>query len=231
MSPEEPVAISEPSTGTREGQKRLKIESFTFNPRPLFCLQRGGTIGRKEIWREEMHYATIKYYDIANGEGVRTSLFVSGCRHHCKECFNQVAWDFEYGEEFTKDTEDKIIASLSPSYIRGLSLLGGEPMEKENQEALLDLIKRVKVEAPNKDIWIYSGFTFEELIGEKDSRAYSPISKEILSLCDVLVDGRFILEEKDISLQFRGSRNQRIIMLKPFFEKGEFVLWKDEMKD
>ena len=178
-----------------------------------------------------MHYATIKYYDIANGEGVRTSLFVSGCRHHCKECFNQVAWDFEYGEEFTKDTEDKIIASLSPSYIRGLSLLGGEPMEKENQEALLGLIKRVKVEAPDKDIWIYSGFAFEELIGEKDSRAYSPISKEILSLCDVLVDGRFILEEKDISLQFRGSRNQRIIMLKPFFEKGEFVLWKDEMKD
>ena len=178
-----------------------------------------------------MHYATIKYYDIANGEGVRTSLFVSGCRHHCKECFNQVAWDFEYGEEFTKETEDKIIASLSPSYIRGLSLLGGEPMEKENQEALLGLIKRVKVEAPDKDIWIYSGFTFEELIGEKDSRAYSPISKEILSLCDVLVDGRFILEEKDISLQFRGSRNQRIIMLKPFFEKGELVLWKDEMKD
>ena len=105
----------------------------------------------EEIGREKMHYATIKYCDIANGEGVRTSLFVSGCRHHCKECFNQVAWDFDYGEEFTKDTEDRIISSLSPSYIRGLSLLGGEPMEKENQGALLDLIKRVKVEAPDKD--------------------------------------------------------------------------------
>ena len=185
----------------------------------------------EEIGREKMHYATIKYCDIANGEGVRTSLFVSGCRHHCKECFNQVAWDFDYGEEFTKDTEDRIIASLSPSYIRGLSLLGGEPMEKENQGALLDLIKRVKVEAPDKDIWIYSGFTLEELIGEKESRAYSPISKEILRLCDVLVDGRFILEEKDISLQFRGSKNQRIISLKSFFEKGEVVLWKDKMKD
>ena len=177
-----------------------------------------------------MHYATIKYCDIANGEGVRTSLFVSGCRHHCKECFNQVAWDFQYGEEFTKDVEDKIISSLSPSYIRGLTLLGGEPMERENQEPLLTFLRRVRACLPEKDIWIYSGFTFEELLGKKESRAFSPISEEILRLCDVLVDGRFVLEEKDISLQFRGSRNQRIIDLRSTFEKGSITIWKDEMK-
>lgn len=178
-----------------------------------------------------MNYATIKYCDIANGEGVRTSLFVSGCRHHCKECFNQVAWAFDYGEEFTKDTEDKIISSLTPSYIRGLTLLGGEPMETENQKPLYDFLQRVRKEVPEKDIWIYSGFTFEELTGKKDSRAFTPISEEILKLCDVLVDGRFVLEEKDISLQFRGSRNQRIIDLKATMEKGEIIIWKDEMKD
>ena len=175
-----------------------------------------------------MHYATIKYYDIANGEGVRTSLFVSGCRHHCKECFNQVAWDFEYGEEFTKDTEDKIIASLSPSYIRGLSLLGGEPMEKENQEALLGLIKRVKVEAPDKDIWIYSGFTLEELIGEKESRAYSPISKEILRLCDVLVDGRYVDEQRNLMLKWRGSSNQRVLNIPESLKQKQAVLLEGE---
>lgn len=178
-----------------------------------------------------MNYATIKYCDIANGEGVRTSLFVSGCRHHCKECFNQVAWAFDYGEEFTKDTEYKIISSLTPSYIRGLTLLGGEPMETENQKPLYDFLQRVRKEVPEKDIWIYSGFTFEELTGKKESRAFTPISEEILKLCDVLVDGRFVLEEKDISLQFRGSRNQRIIDLKATMEKGEIIIWKDEMKD
>ena len=178
-----------------------------------------------------MNYGEIKFYDIANGVGVRTSLFVSGCRNHCEDCFNRETWAFDFGKPYTRETEDEIIESLKPDYIAGLSVLGGEPFEKENQPEVLKLVKRVKKEFPKKSVWIYSGFTFEELIGEKDSRAYSPISKEILSLCDVLVDGRFILEEKDISLQFRGSRNQRIIMLKPFFEKGEFVLWKDEMKD
>ena len=153
-----------------------------------------------------MNYATIKYFDIANGEGVRTSLFVSGCRHHCPECFNSEAWSFDYGEPFDESVEEKIISSLSPFYIAGLSLLGGEPMEEENQKALLP---------------------FEEILGKVKSRAFTPISRRILELCDVLVDGRFIIEEKDISLQFRGSRNQRIIDLKSTFEKGEIVLWKD----
>lgn len=174
-----------------------------------------------------MNYANIKYYDIANGEGVRTSLFVSGCRHHCKECFNQMAWDFKYGNEFTRKVEDEIIASLEPYYIEGLTLLGGEPMEVENQEVLLPFLKRVREKYPNKSIWIYSGFTFEELLGKIPSRATTKTAKEILKLCDVLVDGRFILEEKDISLQFRGSRNQRIIDLKSTFLQNQIIIWKD----
>ena len=177
-----------------------------------------------------MNYANIKYYDIANGEGVRTSLFVSGCRHHCKDCFNEMAWSFNYGNPFTKEVEDKIISSLEPNYIKGLTLLGGEPMEAENQEALLPFLKRVKLACPAKSIWIYSGFTLEELLGEVPSRGATEIAKEILSIADVLVDGRFIAEEKDISLQFRGSINQRIIDLKPTFESKEIVLWKDKIK-
>lgn len=177
-----------------------------------------------------MNYANIKYYDIANGEGVRTSLFVSGCRHHCKDCFNEMAWSFNYGKPFTREDEDQIISSLEPYYIKGLTLLGGEPMEAENQEALLPFLKRVKASYPNKTIWIYSGFTLEEILGEVPSRAATPIAKEILALCDILVDGRFILEQKDISLQFRGSRNQRIIELKPTLESGEITLWKDKIK-
>ena len=179
------------------------------------------------ITGERMNYATIKYFDIANGEGVRTSLFVSGCRHHCPECFNAEAWSFDYGEPFDESVEEKIISSLSPFYIAGLSLLGGEPMEEENQKALLPFLSKVRERCPDKNIWIYSGFTFEEILGKVKSRAFTPISRRILELCDVLVDGRFIIEEKDISLQFRGSRNQRIIDLKPTFENGEIVLWKD----
>ena len=176
---------------------------------------------------ERTNSATIKYFDIANGEGVRTSLFVSGCRHHCPECFNSEAWSFDYGEPFDESVEEKIISSLSPFYIAGLSLLGGEPMEEENQKALLPFLSKVRERCPDKNIWIYSGFTFEEILGKVKSRAFTPISRRILELCDVLVDGRFIIEEKDISLQFRGSRNQRIIDLKSTFEKGEIVLWKD----
>ena len=177
-----------------------------------------------------MNYGTIKYFDIANGEGVRTSLFVSGCRHHCPDCFNACLWSFSYGLPYTRAEEDEIIASLAPYYIRGLSLLGGEPMEKENQEGILSLIERVRKEREGKDIWLYSGFTFEELTGAVPSRAFSPISRKILELCDVLVDGKFMKDEKDISLQFRGSRNQRIIDLKETFRIGSIVLWEDKIK-
>lgn len=177
-----------------------------------------------------MNYATIKYYDIANGEGVRTSLFVSGCRHHCKDCFNSEAWPFDYGAPFSSDIENEIISSISPYYIAGLTVLGGEPMEKENQEALLPFLENVRNVYPDKSIWLYSGFTYEELTGISPSRAFSPISKSILELCDVLVDGRFIAGEKDISLQFRGSRNQRIINLKATLRSGDIVLWKDSFK-
>ena len=177
-----------------------------------------------------MNYANIKYCDIANGVGVRTSLFVSGCRHHCKDCFNAMAWDFAYGQAFTEKTEKEIIDSLAPFYINGITLLGGEPMEAENQKVLLPFLKKVREAHPEKSIWIYSGFTLEELLGDTPSRAATPEAKEILSLADVLVDGRFIAEEKDISLQFRGSRNQRIIELKPTLESGEVILWHDPVR-
>ena len=149
-----------------------------------------------------MNYGKIIQNDIANGPGVRVSLFVSGCRNHCPGCFNPAAWDFGYGAPFTTETEDRIIAALRPSWIQGLSILGGEPMEPENQEALIPFLERVRAELPDKDIWVYSGYTFETLSGSR-----------ILSLADVLVDGPFIEAEKDISLSFRGSRNQRIWFL------------------
>lgn len=173
-----------------------------------------------------MNYANIKYCDIANGEGVRTTLFVSGCRHYCKDCFNQVAWSFDHGSLFDRSVEDKIIGSLKPTYISGLTLLGGEPMEKENQEALLPFLKRVRWECPNKTIWLFSGFTFEELTGAVDSRAFSDNAIELLKLCDILVDGKFVADEKDITLQFRGSRNQRVIDLPKTFAHGEVVVWE-----
>ena len=150
-----------------------------------------------------MNYAKINKTDIANGEGVRVSLFVSGCRNHCKGCHNPEAWDFSYGKPFTKETEDEIIEALRPSWIKGLSVLGGEPCEEENEKFLIPLLKRVKQESPNSDTWLFSGYTYEMLQGA-----------EILRYVDVLVDGPFLLEQKDISLAFRGSRNQQIIRLK-----------------
>ena len=174
-----------------------------------------------------MNYAAIKYYDIANGEGVRTSLFVSGCRHHCKDCFNAEAWPFDYGNPFTEEVEAAILSSLSPYYIAGLSVLGGEPFERENQDALLSFLRKVRKAYPDKSIWIYSGFTYDEIVGAVPSRAFSQASEEILNLSDVLVDGRFRIEEKDISLQFRGSRNQRIIDLKKTRESGAISIWND----
>ncbi len=172
-----------------------------------------------------MNIATIKYYDIANGKGVRTSVFVSGCRHHCLNCFNEVAWDFNYGEEYTKDVENKIIESLAPDYIDGISILGGEPFEIENQKDLVILLQKIKNIYPKKTVWIYSGFTFEEI--KNGSRASGLYANELLSLCDVLVDGRFIEAQKNISLKFRGSENQRIIDVKKSLLNGNVELYMD----
>lgn len=172
-----------------------------------------------------MHVATIKPYDIANGVGVRVSLFVSGCRHRCPNCFNAVAWDFTYGEPYTADTEARILAALRPSYIRGLSLLGGEPFEPENQAALLSLCTRVRRELPEKDIWCYSGFTWEELTGEVPARCQTADTLPLLRALDVLVDGRFEEAQADISLAFRGSANQRILDVPRSFDAGAPVPW------
>ena len=170
-----------------------------------------------------MNYGEIKNYDIANGEGVRVSLFVSGCTHHCKNCFNPETWSFEYGKPFTKETEDYIIECLSPDYIDGLSLLGGEPFEPQNQEVLLPFLRKVKNELPNKNIWCYTGYLFDrELLSE--SRARCEFTDEMLSLIDVLVDGEFVQALHDISLAFRGSSNQRIIDVQKSLETGEIKL-------
>ncbi len=170
-----------------------------------------------------MNYGEIKNYDIANGEGVRVSLFVSGCTHHCKNCFNPETWNFEYGKPFTKETENYIIECLSPSYIDGLSLLGGEPFEPDNQKVLLPFLRRVKNDLPNKTIWCYTGYLFDkELLNE--SRARCKFTDEMLSLIDVLVDGEFVQDLYDISLAFRGSSNQRIIDVQKSLESGEIKL-------
>ena len=171
-----------------------------------------------------MKYCEIKNNDIANGEGVRVTLFVSGCTHHCEGCFNPMTWDFEYGQDFTEDTESTILKMLSPSYIKGLTLLGGEPMEPVNQRGLLPLLKKVKDIYPEKTVWCYSGYLFdEELL--KESRARCEVTDEVLSYIDILVDGEFVLAKKNIALQFRGSENQRIIDVKRSLEQGEVVLY------
>ncbi|MCI2055525.1 MAG: anaerobic ribonucleoside-triphosphate reductase activating protein [Oscillibacter sp.] len=161
-----------------------------------------------------MNYAQIFDCDCGNGPGMREILFVSGCRHRCEGCFNEQAWDFSFGEPFTKDVEEQLLKKLSPSYIAGLTLLGGEPMEIENQRGLLPFAKRVREQFPNKTIWLFSGFLFEELTGQKPSRCRCEVTDELLGACDVLVDGPFILAQKDISLKFRGSTNQRVLDLK-----------------
>lgn len=159
-----------------------------------------------------MNYGNIKECDIADGPGIRVSLFVSGCRHHCKGCFNKETWDFDYGMPYTKETEDEIIRLLAPSYIQGLTLLGGEPFEQENQKELAGLLKRVRAVYPDKDIWCYTGYLYDVDLPE-GGRAHTEVTEEMLSYIDVLVDGEFIEEEKDVTLVFRGSRNQRIIEL------------------
>ena len=159
-----------------------------------------------------MNYATIKFYDVANGTGVRVSLFVSGCRHHCKGCFNAETWDFCYGEPYTQETEDSIIDGLKPDYITGLSLLGGEPFEPENQPALTALVRRVKTQLPEKTVWCYTGYTYDTDLAEGGS-VFTDVTREMLSYIDILVDGEFIEEQRDLTLRFRGSRNQRILTL------------------
>ncbi len=175
-----------------------------------------------------MNYASIKHCDIANGNGVRVSLFVSGCTHHCKGCFNPDTWDFNYGKPFTQETWEEIFSGTK-DYIDGLSLLGGEPCEPQNQRALLPFLKEYKKRFPDKDIWCYSGYTYEQLMGE--SRARTEITDEFLSMIDYLVDGEFVLDKKNIGLIFRGSTNQRIIDLNKTRENGEIVLWEGMKKD
>lgn len=170
-----------------------------------------------------MNYCNIKNCDIANGTGVRVSLFVSGCRNHCNGCFQKETWDFSYGEKFTKETEDKILEMLAPTYINGLTILGGEPFEEENQRALLPFVKRVRAAYPEKDIWVFSGYTLEEMLTE-GMRPGCEVTSELLSLIDILVDGRFEEDKKNISLKFRGSENQRIIDIKKSAETGKIVL-------
>lgn len=178
-----------------------------------------------------MHYAKIKKCDVANGPGVRTSLFVSGCTHHCKNCFNKEAWDFNYGNEFSETTVNEILDSLKPDYISGLSLLGGEPMEIANQGDLLKLVRRVKQVYPDKTIWCYSGYTFDTQI--VTGKVYNgEITEELISYIDYLVDGEFVDELRNPSLKFRGSSNQRIINVKESIKQNKIVLWENmEMQD
>ena len=172
-----------------------------------------------------MYYADIKKADIANGLGVRVSVFVSGCTHHCKNCFNSEAWDFNYGKEFTEDEIDRVIKELDHPYVSGLSLLGGEPLEHVNQQGLLPLLKKVKEKFPEKNIWCYSGYTFETDIMDKMYKNWSE-TPEILSYIDVLVDGKFEEEKKDITLRFRGSSNQRIIDVKKSLKEKKAILFE-----
>lgn len=175
-----------------------------------------------------MNYATIKETDIANGPGVRVSLFVSGCNHHCEGCFNAEAWDFAYGRPYTQETEDHILDALRPDYITGLTLLGGEPMDPANQPHLLPLLRRVRRELPGKTIWCFTGYTWEsDLL--TDTLGIPEVTHELLSLIDVLVDGKFVLEQKDITLRFRGSANQRLLDLRRSEREGKAVWWVDTL--
>lgn len=172
-----------------------------------------------------MNYAEIKNCDIANGPGVRVTLFVSGCTHHCRDCFNEVAWDFAYGKPFDQQVEEQLIALLRPEYIAGLTLLGGEPLEYVNWQRLLPFLRKVKARYPKKNIWCYTGYRFEEDVLGKFYAQWEEM-QEFLSYIDVLVDGEFILEQKDVRLQFRGSGNQRIILVKESLASGQTVLWR-----
>lgn len=170
-----------------------------------------------------MNYAGIKYTDIANGLGCRTVLFVSGCRNHCKDCFQPHTWDFNYGALFDEKVQQDILDSLQPDYVQGLTILGGEPFEKENQVELVKFIRKVKKQYPKKDIWAFTGYVYDvDLI--EGGRKYCEVTDEFLSMLDVLVDGPFIAEEKDLTLKFRGSRNQRVIQMKETLLTGKVIL-------
>ncbi len=171
-----------------------------------------------------MHYSAIKKNDIANGTGVRTTLFVSGCTHACKGCFNADTWDFFYGDAFTQAIEHKIYDACRPAHISGLTLLGGEPMEPENQLVLLPFVQKFKAIYPQKTIWCYSGYTFEQLTGKEQSRGHCALTDEFLQYIDVLVDGEFKQELFDIRLKFKGSSNQRVIDMQKTLKEGEIVL-------
>ena len=175
-----------------------------------------------------MNWAEIKTNDIANGEGVRTSLFVSGCRHHCKNCFNEVTWDFGYGNLFTEETMEQIFESVDHEWINGISLLGGEPFEPENQPQVLELLKKVRQMYPNKTIWCFTGDTLETDLLAEGGCGRCAVTDELLSRIDVLVDGPFIAEQRNLMLRFRGCENQRLIDLKSTLKTGSVVLWEDE---
>lgn len=174
-----------------------------------------------------MYYSVIKKHDIADGPGVRVTLFVSGCTHHCEGCFNPETWDFQYGEPFTEAVADEILKALSPDYIAGLTLLGGEPLEPGNRQALLPLLRAVKEAYPQKNIWCYTGYLYDADILEKFCVQWEGM-EEFLSYLDVIVDGEFIMAQKNISLRFRGSENQRIIDVQESLRQGKIVLWEDE---
>ena len=174
-----------------------------------------------------MNYCELKKNDIANGEGVRTVLFVSGCTNRCEECFQPETWDFDYGQPFTRDTEDEIIASVKPYYINGLTLLGGDPFEPSNQRALLPFLRRFRAECPDKTIWAFTGFTLDKELWQEGSHPRCEATDEMLSYIDVLVDGRYVKALKDISLRFRGSSNQRLIDMQKTLQNKEIVLWND----
>ncbi len=173
-----------------------------------------------------MNYATIKEKDIANGPGVRVSLFVSGCTHHCKGCFNAEAWDFDFGQPFTQETIDYILRLLKPAHIKGITLLGGEPFEPQNQPALVNLLRQIRGVYPEKSIWAFSGYIFDKDI--QPGRLGDPaVTAEFLSYLDVLVDGPFVEEKRDLTLRFRGSSNQRIIDVPASLQQNQVVLWQD----
>lgn len=172
-----------------------------------------------------MNYADIKRIDVANGEGVRVSVFVSGCNHQCKGCFNECAWDFNYGNKFTEKQEEEVLQDLDHDYISGLTLLGGEPLEPANQEGLLPLVKKAKEKFPDKKIWCYTGFDFEKDVVGKMAKQ-SDTTKELLKYIDVVVDGKFEEDKKDLKLKFRGSSNQRILDVKESLKENKPVEYK-----